>query len=64
MKFIFLFFSSSPSEEVKKTIEERVFGLGFYPNISLEIVAANIFRDLDVSLEEHLIDIIKRENNT
>ncbi|ASS96636.1 ATP-binding protein [Peribacillus simplex] len=60
IKIVFIIFTSSPNSRIKTMVEDKVFNLGIKPNISLHIVAANMYRDLDdKSLKEHLRRALK-----
>lgn len=58
-KFIFIYFSPSLNNTFKTLIEERIFDIGRSRKISLSIVVASVYRDLDKPLKEYLKDVLQ-----
>lgn len=58
-KFVLIYFTSSPNSEVKTLVEDSLFNLGIQSDVSLHIIVASMYRDLDKSLKEHLRSALK-----
>ncbi|PGU13410.1 hypothetical protein COD21_02240 [Bacillus cereus] len=57
-KFIIIFFTSNINQAQRKLLDIKLFHTALNTNISIDIIMPNIYRDLDKSLDQYLLEIM------
>ncbi|MGR5961118.1 hypothetical protein ACT7DM_29430 [Bacillus cereus] len=57
-KFIIIFFTSNINQAQRKLLDIKLFHTALNTNISIDIITPNIYRDLDKSLDQYLLEIM------